>query len=281
VKIVSNVFFRIALVACASLCRAAESNVANWLERNDVASLDKYFQGIQRDFENGSLSEDDLRNAFRPIYVLDAKGVKNLTSWAARAPRSYAAHLARGIYLKKVGEKVRGEKFVQEIPVEKLTEANEYFARANRELRKSLPLTSKPYLSIFHMLSIAQWMGKQSDAEILLAVANKMYPSNAMSRCRFVKILLPRWGGSYAEVDAFIAHTRKEGVPATVIYGLVAIEEDDIGRGFESHGDHDAAREHFETVLQLAKQSGVTFAVDWLPASRYFVCAKGNSASYC
>jgi len=124
------------------------------------------------------------------------------------------------------------------------TEANKYFARANRELRKSLPLTSKPYLSIFHMLSIAQWMGKRSDAEILLAVANKMYPSNAMSRCRFVKILLPRWGGSYAEVDAFVAHTRKEGVPATVIDGLVAIEEDDIGRGFESHGDHDAAREN-------------------------------------
>jgi len=281
VRIVKRIFASIALVAYASICHAAENNALSWLYNNDVASFNRYFDGIQRGFESGSVSEVDLRNAYRPIYMLDATGAKNLTIWAEGAPRSYVAHLALGIYLKKLGEKVRGEKFVEETPVEKLTEAESYFTRANRELSKSLSLTSKPYLSIFHMLSIAAWMGERSNAGTLLTAANKMVPSNALARCRFVKILLPRWGGSYGEADAFIAATQKEGVAPGIIYQLQAIKEDDIGHTLASKGDHAAANEHFVRALQLAERSGGTVSSDWLQTSRYFICRNGSAVSYC
>jgi tetratricopeptide (TPR) repeat protein len=278
---INSIFAILALAASASICHAAGNDVLSWVEGNDIGSLNKYYGDIQHGFESGAVTEVDLRNAYRPLYMLDATGAKNLTIWAEGAPRSYVAHLALGIYLKKLGEKVRGEKFVEETPVEKLIEAESYFARANRELSKSLSLTSKPYLSIFHMLSIAAWMGERSNAETLLTAANKMFPSNALARCRFVKILLPRWGGSYGEADAFIAATQKEGVAPGVIYQLQAIKEDDIGHTLVSKGDHAAANEHFVRALQLAERSGGTVSSDWLQTSRYFICRNGSAVSYC
>jgi len=111
--------------------------------------------------------------------------------------------------------------------------------------------------------------------EELLAIANRALPSNALVRNRYAVYLLPRWGGSYAELDKFIEATVRQGAPGDVIKQLQAIKYDDIGFAQEEKGKHREAKENFEKALRLGEQVGGTFSVDFLSASRYYLCSGG------
>src|SRR5204863_144979 len=89
-------------------------DVAASLAANDPTAADTYLNGVQRKFEEGAVTEIELRNAFRPIYELTPKEAEVLQAWAASHPTSYAAHLAEGIYFKRRGFAARGDKFISE-----------------------------------------------------------------------------------------------------------------------------------------------------------------------
>jgi tetratricopeptide (TPR) repeat protein len=260
---------------------ASESDIISLIQRNDISATEKLLGDVQRRFENGSLTEIDLRNTFRPFYKLDPESFKNLNNWATNSPRSYAAHLALGIYYKKLALTIRGGKYISETPQENIDEMTRYLEKSNNELRHSLTLTPKPYLSIFHLLDISAHFGNREDSKKLLSEANKVLPNNVLARGRYAISLLPRWGGSYAELDSFIASSRKQGVPPNIISLLESIKQDDIGHTLEEHGDHTAALEHFEKALQLGAKAGGTLGVDFLPVSRYYICLGPNVATYC
>jgi tetratricopeptide (TPR) repeat protein len=270
----------VALGACNSP-PAANNDIVRWLRANDVDRLGKYLQDIQRRFEKGELTEIDLRNAYRPVYELDSLAARNLRVWADAEPQSYVAHLAYGIYLKRLGRAARGDKYIEETTRLKLAEAGAYLTSAAMQLRESIPLTPKPFLSLFHLLEIASQLGDRRAASDLIAQANRMCPTNALARDRYVTSLMPRWGGSYADVDAFVSASQEQGAPAAVIAQLDALKYDDMGHALEESGSHVDARESFQKALELGAQAGGTFNADWLQVSRYYVCADGNTAPYC
>jgi len=73
------------------------------LRSNNVGELERLLNGVQERFERDTLSEIELRNAFRPFYDLDERAAANLAMWASASPKSYVARLAFGIYLKRRG----------------------------------------------------------------------------------------------------------------------------------------------------------------------------------
>lgn len=251
------------------------------LKNNKISKIEALLTNVQQHFEKGSLSETELRNAFRIFYKLDAVEARNLAQWASSSPKSYVAHLAYGIYLKRRGSDARGEDWISETPQKNIDLMDRYYDHANKELRASLLLTKKPYLSIFHLLTISTQNGEKESSLALLRQANRVYPDNAFVRNRYAISLRPRWGGSYEELDKFISDTKKEGVPSSVIYQLEALEQEDIGQTLEEHKNHVAAMKHFKRALDLAALVGDTFAQDWLPVSRYYVCTKENSSPVC
>ncbi len=277
---IRTVLLLLTLTFSASV-HADASDVALLLQSNDIGGAEKLLADVQHRFESGALTEIELRNTFRPFYKLDAIAAKNLKSWAANSPQSYAAHLALGIYYKRTGLAIRGEKFIAETPKENIREMTAYLDKAGDELRRSLTLTPKPYLSIFHLLDIAAHFGDRSYSKALLSEANKTLPDNALARNRYLVSLMPRWGGSYPEVDSFIASSKKQGVPANVILQLESIKYNDMGHALEADGQHRAAQEQFKKALELGAKTGGTFSVDFLSVSRYYMCPNPNAATYC
>ena len=217
-------------------------------------------------------SEFELRNAYRPFYSLSDEAFVNLKKWAESSPHSYAAHLALGIYYKRKGSDARGSEYMSKTPSDRIEHMRYYYRKASIELVTSLTLTEKPYLSLFHLQTIEQQNGNREALLILLRKANEYYPDNFLVRSRHALSLTPRWGGSYKELDAFIASSISEGAPTDVIKRLVAIEYNDKGHTLEEINLHDQAMQHFTKALELGAEVGGTFAEEFLGTSRYYAC---------
>jgi tetratricopeptide (TPR) repeat protein len=238
------------------------------LEAGDFNRLESATKQIQSEFENGSLSEIELRNIYRPFYNLNTETLANVREWERKFPTSYAAHLIRGTYYKRRGMKARGTKYISETPQENIRMMHEYYKIAKTELNASLELTGKPFLSVFHLLTISMDEGSKETSLALLMSANKMLPNNTLVRNRFMISLEPRWGGSYEEMNNFIAKSQEEGLNAAGLMQLKAIMYNDMGDTAQEAGDKRSSIEYFSKALELANRVGGEFRKDFLSHSK-------------
>ena len=259
----------------------AEEDPKTLLERNEIAKLETLLAAGQVAFERGEYTEIKLRNTFRPFYDLSPTGDENLQRWAANNPKSYVAHLALGIRYRRRGVYARGDKYVSQTSAQSIAKMRNYFQLAEAELRSSMSLTAKPYLSVFNLIDIIRHIGPREEANRLVKAGIKMLPSNMLVRGRYAFSLLPRWGGTYAQLDAFIEETSRQSVPDVVVLGLKAIKEDDIGFTYQEARNVTLATQHFETALQLGQRIGGTFSEDFLTNSRTFICVGDRALPYC
>lgn len=277
----------IALTTILSLMLPAVSFAQNGtellglLKARDFKNLESSTNKIQTKFETGALSDIELRNTYRPFYNLDQESLDKVEEWEGKIPGSYAAHLVRGICLKRKGTDARGDKWISETPPENIKKMEQYFEIAKSELNASLKLTPKPFLSVFHLLQISAMTGDKETSSTLLASANKILPSNTLVRNRFMVFLEPRWGGSYAQMKEFIAKSKEEGASADGIMQLEAIMYNDMGAMAMLRGDKRLAIENVSKALELGQRVGGEFRKDFLECSNYYSCREPDLKKYC
>jgi len=155
------------------------------------------------------------------------------------------------------------------------------FRKAKSDLESALKHNSKSYLAALHLLNIAQFEGDNQGAARALDLANSIYPPNFLARARYAVHLMPRWGGSYDRVDAFIAHCRSQRVPESTIALIQAVKLEDQGHAAAERGHTKEAIAFFERALPLSRAGGSRFRGVYLRYSLYF-CAKYKfGGEYC
>src|SRR5579863_7253255 len=77
-----------------------------WLKSGDYARLDRYYTEVQRKYEAGESSDRALYGEFRKLYEQTEDKNWYFDHWVAAFPASYAALLARGTYLYRMGSYV-------------------------------------------------------------------------------------------------------------------------------------------------------------------------------
>lgn len=230
-------------------CSQDEIDLIGLLKAKKYDELELATKRIQVKFDEGDLSDIQLRNIYRQFYNLDEEALNNIQDWKSKFPSSYAAHLITGTYFKKRGLDARGGKYRAETPSENLEKMREDHRIAKQDLYKSLKLTSKPFLSVFHLRDISQYEGDKKTSLDLLELANRMYPGNTLARNRYMRSLMPRWGGSYEQMGNFIMKSKAEGVNAVGLMQLEAIMYDDMGFTLMERNDRNAAVEIFSKAL--------------------------------
>ena len=249
------------------------------LSRGDFAAVERWLSTFQASYESGRITDVQLRDAYRQLYDLDAPLVERLKSWTKKRPDSYAAHLLLGVYYKHLGDVARGGDFVGNTPDASIAEMGRQHKLAMGEFKRSTRLTSKPYISWFLMLGIAQDEGAAVEKLYILDQAVRLDAVAELVRMRYMTTLTPRWGGSLLQMEAFIARSRREGVPDRVVHELQAIEEDDKGKNREDAGDDHGAQQHFQKALALAADSAPFFLQDALQSSQRVLCRTASTLS--
>ncbi len=237
----------------------------------------KNYQQIEDSIRNsearllaGDLGEYDALELLKPLYQHEDVLTAELNDWTSRRPRSYVAYLARGTYRRKLGENRRGEDYVQQIPPANLLFMQQQFELAKKDLRKAQQLSPRSYLATLNLMNIAMYEDDDGAARTLLRAANELYKNNLLVRARYLVHLQPRWGGSFARMDAFIEESRSSGVSQQVVNLLSAIKLEDWGFTREKAHDLAAAKASYLKSLSLARGADKRFINNYLSHAEYW-----------
>jgi tetratricopeptide (TPR) repeat protein len=227
-----------------------QSETRALLDSNQFAELDRRFSAVQRNYKDGSISDEDLRAAFRAFYPTDAALEQKYTAWIAQFPKSYVARLARAIYYVWVGRERRGGNVISETREEQLRGMEAAFAQASKDLDVSLHLDDKPLLTYAQEMDIVRYVSNGDSARAILQTANKIDPDNVVVREKYMGTLMTRWGGSEEEMRAFVEESRGEGLSAPRLHSLEVIILTDQAQTEEDAGDYASAERDYRKGVE-------------------------------
>lgn len=227
-----------------------QSETRALFDSNQFAELDRRFSAVQRNYKDGSISDEDLRTAFRAFYPTDAALEQKYTAWIAQFPKSYVARLARAIYYVKVGQKRRGGNFISDTSEEQLAGMDAAFAQASEDLDASLHLDDKPLLTYAQEMDIVRNVGNGDSARAILQAAIKVDRNNVVVRQKYMGTLMPRWGGSQEEMRAFLEESRGEGLSAAHLRLLEGIFLVDQAQAEQEAGDYTSAERDYRKSVE-------------------------------
>lgn len=199
------------------------------LDAGQFKSLDAHFSAVQADYELGALNDEDLRVAFRVFYDTDPALAPEYDKWVSQFPKSYVAHLARGLYYTEIGERSRGAKALSETPSQRIEDMDAAFHRAIADLDASLSLDRKPLLTYLYELFIATNGGDLDKDRQLLDSAIKIDPANFIVRAEYMTTIETRWGGNQSMMQAFLDECRHLNLSDRQLRVLESVIAEDEG----------------------------------------------------
>jgi tetratricopeptide (TPR) repeat protein len=221
------------------------------LNAGRFAELDARFSAIQAGYRDNVVSDEQLRNSFRVFYDADAALEVKYDAWVATFPKSYVAHLARGIYHRKTGQDRRGGDVISNTTDNQLQGMDAAFTLAMQDLEMSAALDKRPLLTYFNEISIAILEGDTREIRTLLDRSLRVDPQNVIIRHEYMISLEPRWGGTVEQMNDFLEESRDAGLSKPKLQLLEAVIISDRADGFKDAGDYSAAEREYRKAVAL------------------------------
>ncbi len=248
------------------------------LRAHEFSELERHYEDVESRFERRGLSERDLLAAYYPFYRKEDTLSADFSAWIEQRPSSSLARLSRGIYLRKLGEFRRGQGYAHQTRAADLEYMTQMHARANEDLIAALRQRPDSYITVLHLLNIAQFSMDRQAARAYLDAANRLVPDNLFARARYLISLAPRWNGSHDQMDAFVEETKTGGVTEQLGRWLEAIVSDNRADVAFYQGDDAGAAAYAADALRLSADAGEQFRSDFLGFSAWYEKA-GHPAS--
>jgi tetratricopeptide (TPR) repeat protein len=188
----------------------AQLSIIALVEQRDFEALDLRLGGLHERFEQDLASSLELEIAFRAFRNLPPGGEAALNEWIEKRPESYSARTARGVFYLWRGIAARGTAYRSDTPREKMDRMHADLRQARADLERSFGMTPKPYVSRLSMVTLTRYIGSREEGKRHYTEAAKIAPQSVELRLARLTSLEPRWGGSYAEMEAFATQTARE-----------------------------------------------------------------------
>jgi tetratricopeptide (TPR) repeat protein len=165
--------------------------------------LTAYTDSARRDFR----LEYRFFDAYNAFDVGDIATGAYLDDWVRERPRSGNALLARATHYVAAGWEARGESVRRQTSRDKFVGMREYFQRARSDVDSSLRVMPCNVIGYHLLMRAATTAGDTKMSRALLDQALIIQPYSFLLRARHMYNLVPRWGGSYREMEDFAAES--------------------------------------------------------------------------
>ena len=186
----------------------SSADIRSLLAQHRFAALDRQLSEWQASYEQGVTSDEDLRAAFRVFYDTNPVLASVYDAWVSEFPRSYIAHLIRGLYYTKIGEDLPANQNVADLPQPQRDAAEAAYQRGLPDLRLSLSLTHRPILTYVYLVWTSRAHGDVAESRRLLDASLKVDRDNYVVRASYMTAIETRWGGSQTMLKAFLKESR-------------------------------------------------------------------------
>jgi len=240
-----------------------QPQLLTWLKSANYSALDEYLTTLQSQYESGAATEEQLYTGFRQLYEDTPANERYFDAWVQAYPRSYAAHLSRGVYHYRMASFIRGEDYLSNTSDSQINSMITYLDQAHPELLDSMKLTAKPYLSTLYLLDVSRMHGSRGENRHWYEEGVRIDPTNTRVRFRYMDTLRPRWGGSYSDMQAFLEETRKQDPDPKLLARLEILihsdkAEDEMQADQDSatQGNSQAVFDEWKKVVDLSEIAG-------------------------
>jgi Zn-dependent protease with chaperone function len=199
-----------------------QRHIVALLDRGDYAELERLLGGYQQAFEADAALSPRLENAFAAFRKAPQGAEPRFNEWVAKFPSSYVALTARGCFYYFQGWEARGTAYMSETPQENIRAMQAYLEKARKDLERSLVLAPRPFVSRLTLMSIARTSGSRREERAQYLEAVKLAPQSIELRLSHMTSLEPRWGGSYRQMEAYLAESRSELADPEAVNRLAA-----------------------------------------------------------
>lgn len=233
------------------------SQTASLLENREYDRYEALLKRYMTEWGDAPDKEHSQHLLFETTNAGDANQLHRLNEWITKKP-SAIAFLARGAYLNRRGQLLRGGAPTSATPALNLELLAAVHQRASTDLHQAINLDPGLLPAYSHLLEVARFSpGLKIDTEKLLAAATRHHPLNVGARKRYLDILSPAWGGSFEAMERF-AHSFESMAETNPLLWTLK------------------ARVHYEKAASLprseAKQkiAELTTALSYAKLSRYY-----------
>jgi tetratricopeptide (TPR) repeat protein len=203
--------------------------------------LDNKLQALQKAYIGDRSIEKSIHRAFYEFYRADPRIGRALDKWIAKRPNSAMPYLARGIYRTRTGWVNRGENWSSNTSDSQFSGMAAWFSVA----MIIDPSLMEPYC---YLIEIDINEGGRK-TRTLFNQALKINPISFIVRESYLHSKLPRWGGSYKDMNEIIAEAQsycKDDPQLKLLEGRVAA---DIGELALFRKDYQGAIKYFNDAL--------------------------------
>jgi Domain of unknown function (DUF4034)/Sel1 repeat len=181
-------------------------------QKESVDELNKLMEGYQAQF----VAEPGYERAMSYLFAVfdDESEGKDafMEAWIKKYPKSYSAHIVRGVVFQRRAWSARGGDFAYKVSDDEFREMAALLPTARASLTAAIKLSSRPNEAYAQLIDLAMLDGGRREADRLLGEANQRFPNNYYPNRTYMKHLRPQWNGSIEEMNAFRAAYTKRGV---------------------------------------------------------------------
>lgn len=172
------------------------------LDRDAIPEIDALFAAdLERHFSDTGFSEaihSDF-DAFQASYETG----RLTKAWLDKAPGSAYAQAARASYYRHMAWQARGNDWMRDTPDENVVRMREFAALAMEHYRRATEIEPRLLSAYAELVNIGNLVSDSAVERWALQAANRIDPAcHAVAQARMAS-LEPRWGGSYALMQAF------------------------------------------------------------------------------
>jgi Domain of unknown function (DUF4034) len=223
------------------------------LKNQQFSQLDNKIKGLYQSYILDISLEQKVTSILGKIVTSDPSGEEILNNFCDELPDSYVPYLLRGIYYNYKGWNSRGKKWVKNTTKNQIKGMHEYFQLSQHDMKKALSFESNLVHAYLYLINTS-YHSSDDLAKNFYDQGIKMRPESFSLRWWYQSTLLPRWGGSYIEMDHIAENAKKyvdKNPMMPVLFGRKFKDISAIKR--KKYGDYQGAIANAEKAMMFGR----------------------------